>query len=52
MLVHRALHGEDSMQAELVFLKGIPRGNSYKDLQIHRVLIHHLNFSQADNKPN
>lgn len=53
ILVHRAraLCDEDSLHAELVFLRDVFRQNSYNDQQIHRVLNHHPNISQPDDKP-
>jgi hypothetical protein len=52
-LVHRvrALCHEDSLQAELVFLRGIFKQNGY-DRQIHRALNHCPHSDQPDNKPN
>jgi hypothetical protein len=49
-LIHRAraLCDEDSLQAELVFLRNIFKRNGYKDRQIHRA----LNLGQLDNEPN
>jgi hypothetical protein len=53
-LVHRAraLSDEDSLQAELVFLKNVFKQNGYNDRQIHRALNRHLDFNQLDNEPN
>jgi hypothetical protein len=48
----RALHDEDSLQAELMFLRDVFKPNGYNDQQIHRVLNHHPNFGQLDNEPN
>jgi hypothetical protein len=50
-LVHRALCNEDSLRAELVFLRGVFRQNGYKDWQIHNVLNYRPNISKPDNKP-
>jgi hypothetical protein len=48
----RAIRDEDSLQAELVFLKDIFKQNGYNDWQIHRTLNHHQHVGQPDNKPN
>jgi hypothetical protein len=52
-LVHmaRALCDEDSLRAELVFLRDIFRWNGYKDRQIHNVLNRPPNNSKLDNEP-
>jgi hypothetical protein len=53
-LVHRAraLYDEDSLQAELVFLRDIFKLNGYNKQQIHKALNHHPDVGQPDNKPN
>jgi hypothetical protein len=53
-LVHRAraLCDEDSLRAELVFLRDVFRQNGYNDWQIHRALNCHLHLDQPDKKPN
>jgi hypothetical protein len=53
-VVHRAraLCDEDSLQAELVFLRDVFKQNSYKDRQIHKALNRRLHLDQPDNKPN
>jgi hypothetical protein len=48
----RALCDEDSMQAELVFLRDVFIPNDYIDWQIHRALNCCLQLDQPDNKPN
>jgi hypothetical protein len=52
-LIHRAraLCDEDSLQAELVFLKDVFKQNGYNDRQIHRALNHRLPLPQPDNEP-
>jgi hypothetical protein len=52
-LIHRAtaLCGEDSLQAELVFLKGVFKQNGYKDGQIHRALNRRSHLDQPGNEP-
>jgi hypothetical protein len=52
-LIHRAraLCDEDSLQAELVFLKDVFKGNGYNDRQIHRALNHRPLLLQPDNQP-
>jgi hypothetical protein len=52
-LLHRArsLCDEDSLQAELVFLKHIFRENGYSDRQIHRAPNRRPLLPQLDNKP-
>jgi hypothetical protein len=52
-LIHRAraLCDEDSLQAVLMFLKGIFRENGYNDRQIHRALNRRLHLPQLDNEP-
>jgi hypothetical protein len=52
-LIHRArAHcDEDSLQAELVFLKDIFKGNGYNDRQLHRALKRRPLLSQPDSKP-
>jgi hypothetical protein len=47
----RALCDEDSLQAELVFLKDVFRENYYRDRQIHRALNRRPLLPQPDNKP-
>jgi hypothetical protein len=53
-LVHRtrALSDEDSLQAELVFLRDVFKQNGYKDRQVHRALNRLPHLDQPDNKPN
>jgi hypothetical protein len=53
-LIHRAraLCEEDSLQAELVFLRDIFKQKSYNDRQIHRVLNRRPHLPQPDNEPN
>jgi hypothetical protein len=48
----RALCDEDSLQAELVFLRDSFKQNGYNDKQIHRALNHHLYLDQPYYKPN
>jgi hypothetical protein len=52
-LIHRArvLCDEDSLQARLVFLKGVVRENGYNDRQIHRVLNRRPHLPQPDSEP-
>jgi hypothetical protein len=52
-LIYRAriLCDEDSLQAELVFLKNVFRENGYSDRQIHRALNRRPLLPQLDNKP-
>jgi hypothetical protein len=52
-LIHRAkaLCDEDSLQAELVFLKDVFKENGYNDRQFHRALNHRPLLPQPDNKP-
>jgi hypothetical protein len=52
-VIHRArsLFDEDSLQAELVFLKDVFRENGYSDRQIHRALNGRSLLPQPDNKP-
>jgi hypothetical protein len=52
-LIHRAraLCDEDSLQAELVFLKDVFKENGYNDRQIHRALDRRPHLPQPDNKP-
>jgi hypothetical protein len=52
-LIHRtrSLCDEDSLQAELVFLKDFFRENGYNDRQIHRALSRRLHLPQPDSKP-
>jgi hypothetical protein len=52
-LIHkaRALCDEDSLQAELVFLKDVFRENCYSNRQVHRALNRRLLLPQPDNKP-
>jgi hypothetical protein len=47
----RALFDEDSLQAELVFLKDVFRENGYSDQQIHRALNRRPHLPQPDNEP-
>jgi hypothetical protein len=53
-LIHRAraLCDEDSLQAELVFLRDVFIQNGYNDRQIHRTLNCHPHLPQRDNEPN
>jgi hypothetical protein len=53
ILIHRAraLCDEDSLQAELVFLKDVFKENGYNNQQIHRALNHHPQLPQPDNEP-
>jgi hypothetical protein len=53
-LVHRAraLCDEDSLQAELMFLRVIFKHNGYNNQQIHTLLNCPLQLDQPDNKPN
>jgi hypothetical protein len=53
-LLHRAraLCDEDSLQAELVFLKDVFRENGYKDRQIHRALNRRPHLDQPDSESN
>jgi hypothetical protein len=52
-LIHRAraLCGEFSLQAELVFLKDVFKENGYNDRQIHRALNRRPHLPQPDNEP-
>jgi hypothetical protein len=52
-LLHRArvLCDEDSLQAELVFLKDVFKENGYNDRQIHRALNRRPHLPQPDNEP-
>jgi hypothetical protein len=52
-LLHRAraLCNEDSLQAELVFLKDVFKQNGYSDRQFHRALNRRPLLPQPDNKP-
>jgi hypothetical protein len=52
-LIHRAraLCDEDSLQAELVFLKDVFKENGHNDRQIHRALNRRPLLPQPDNKP-
>jgi hypothetical protein len=52
-LVHRAraLCNQESLHAELVFLKNVFRQNVYSDRQIHRVLNRRPNMSQPEDNP-
>jgi hypothetical protein len=52
-LIHRAraVCDEDSLKAELLFVKDIFKENSYNDRQIHRVLNRRPHLPQPDNKP-
>jgi hypothetical protein len=47
----RALCDQDSLHAELVFLRDVFKQNGYNNQQIHRVLNCRLNISQPENKP-
>jgi hypothetical protein len=51
--VHRArdICDEDSLQVELVFLRGIFKQNGYNDRQIHRALNRHPHVYKPDNEP-
>jgi hypothetical protein len=53
-LIHRAraLCDEDSLQAELVFLRDVFKYNGYNDRQIHRALNRRPHVGQPENKPN
>jgi hypothetical protein len=53
-LIHRtrALYDEDSLQAELVFLRDVFKQNGYNDRQIHRSLNRRPHLAQPDNEPN
>jgi hypothetical protein len=53
-LIHRAsaLCDEDSLQAELLFLKDIIKQNGYNGRQIHRALNRRPHLPQPDNEPN
>jgi hypothetical protein len=53
-LIHRAraLCDEDSLQAELVFLREVFKQNGYNDRQIHRALNRRPHLPQPDNEPN
>jgi hypothetical protein len=52
--VHRArlLCNEDSLQAELMFLRDVFRQNGYNERQIHRALNRRPHLDQPGNKPN
>jgi hypothetical protein len=52
-LIHRAraLSDEDSLQAELMFLKDVFKENGYNDQQVHRALNRRPFLPQPDNKP-
>jgi hypothetical protein len=52
-LIHRAraLLDEDSLQAELVFLRDVFKQNGYNDRQIHRALNSRPHLAQPDNEP-
>jgi hypothetical protein len=52
-LVHRgrALCDQESLHAELVFLKDVFRQNGYNDRQIHRVLDRRPNIRQPEDNP-
>jgi hypothetical protein len=52
-LIHRAraLCDEDSLQAELVFLKDLFKENGYNDRQIHRALNRRPHLPQQENEP-
>jgi hypothetical protein len=47
----RALCDEDSLQAELVFLKDVFKENGYNDRQFHRALNRRPHLPQPDNEP-
>jgi hypothetical protein len=51
-LIHRAraLCDEDSLQAELAFLKDVFKENGYNDRQIHRALKRRPHLPQPDNE--
>jgi hypothetical protein len=51
-LIHRgrALCDEDSLQAELLFLKDVFKENVYNDRQIHRALNRRPHLPQPDNE--
>jgi hypothetical protein len=51
MNIARALCGEDSLQAELLFLRDIVKENGY-DWQIHKALNCCPHLLQPGNKPN
>jgi hypothetical protein len=48
----RALCDEDSLQAELVFLRDVFEQNGYNDRQIHRALNRRPHSDELDNGPN
>jgi hypothetical protein len=52
-LIHRAraLCDEDSLQAELLFLKDVFKENGYNDRQIHRALNRRPHLPQSDYEP-
>jgi hypothetical protein len=52
-LIHRAraLCDEDSLQAELLFLKDVFKKNGYNDRQIHRALNRRPPLTQPNNEP-
>jgi hypothetical protein len=52
-LIHRAraLCDEDSLQAELLFLKDVFKENGYNDQQINRALNRRPHLPQPDNEP-
>jgi hypothetical protein len=52
-LVHRArdLCDEDSLQSELVFMRGIFKQIGYNNRQVYRALKRHPHLDQLDNKP-
>jgi hypothetical protein len=50
--IARALCDEDSLQAELVFLRDVIKQNGYNNQQIHRALNHRPHVGQQENKPN
>jgi hypothetical protein len=47
----RALCDEDSVQAELLFLKDVFKENGYNNRQIHRALNHRPHLPQLANEP-
>jgi hypothetical protein len=48
----RTLWDEDSLQAELMFLRDVFKQNGYNYRQIHRALNRRPHLEQPDNKPN
>jgi hypothetical protein len=48
----RAHCDEESLQAELVFLRDVFKQNGYNDRQTHRALNRHPHLPQPDNEPN